>query len=394
MQPSALFDRVEGVASVAAAHAERHDRDATFPIEAIRAMADSGLSALVLPAELGGQGGDLEEMAAVAIVLSASCVNAALAWTMHCQQVFTLVRHASPSILAEAASVVASGGFLASVTTEPADGRKLQHVGQHLVVDGERMRIARSAAIVTGCEEAAAYLLTMRTSASSAPTDVTLVYASRDDLAVTAGAPTAPLGMRGALSGPFELRGVVPVQNAIGGFGGFNNIAKQTFVPSAHVGWASCWLGVARGALARAISHVRATGSSRLLRSDLLAADLGRCRHDVEVVSALLRTVTREVLQHWSTGSSLDQSEMQIRLNMLKVVAADRCHAVVDRLLSIVSLEYGYMGGDGGHLVRALRDIRSASLNYRDSKLHVASGALALLDRSVSLAEWDGVIRR
>ena len=65
-----------------APHAEAWDRDATFPVDAVRAMGALGLFGLPFPEEYGGSGGDftalciaIEELArvdhSVAITLSA-----------------------------------------------------------------------------------------------------------------------------------------------------------------------------------------------------------------------------------------------------------------------------------------------------------------------------------
>jgi alkylation response protein AidB-like acyl-CoA dehydrogenase len=63
--------------------AEKHDREASFPLENYAAMREAGLMKLAIPRELGGFGGGLPEMTRVLEALGAACPATALAFTMH-----------------------------------------------------------------------------------------------------------------------------------------------------------------------------------------------------------------------------------------------------------------------------------------------------------------------
>src|SRR5690606_12669494 len=64
-------------------HAARHDADGTFVEEAFARLRDDGLLALAVPAELGGGGATIREVAAVQRVLARHCGSTALASAMH-----------------------------------------------------------------------------------------------------------------------------------------------------------------------------------------------------------------------------------------------------------------------------------------------------------------------
>src|SRR5919201_807581 len=81
---------------------------------------------------------------------------------------------------------------------------------------------------------------------------------------------------------------------------------------------------------------------------------------------------------------------IQLRLNALKIFSSERSFAVVDELIQLVGLRYGYIRSAPFPLERLFRDLRSASLNYANDRLLTANGALALLDREVALATSTG----
>lgn len=66
-----------------APHAAHHDRDASFVEEALTELRDAGLLALAVPAELGGMGATIREVAAVQRELAHHCGSTALASAMH-----------------------------------------------------------------------------------------------------------------------------------------------------------------------------------------------------------------------------------------------------------------------------------------------------------------------
>jgi alkylation response protein AidB-like acyl-CoA dehydrogenase len=65
------------------AHAERHDRDATWVDESFAALRDAGMLTLGVPAELGGMGATIRQLALVQRELARHCGSTALALSMH-----------------------------------------------------------------------------------------------------------------------------------------------------------------------------------------------------------------------------------------------------------------------------------------------------------------------
>lgn len=377
------------VLPVLVANAAIVDQRAAFPSDGMQALRDSGLLGLLVPTEFGGFGGNAVDLVDVAQTLASGCLSTAMIWAMHCQQVDALVNYAAPELAHDVLPRIARGEvYVASVTTEPGKGGHLLRAEAALVERGPGAWLERVAPIVTGGADADGFLITMRASPQASENQLSLVYADRENLQIDLRGGWDPLGMRGTHSVGLKLSGSIEERQLVGQAGGFRTIATESMIVMGHLGWAACWLGAARSAMADVIDLARSPDRPRGLdtQSDLAAERIARTRIDLELVAAYLERVCEEVVAYRSAGRSLDNVVTQIHLNTLKVAAAEFTYRAVDRLIQIVGLAHGYLRTSAIPLERHLRDLRSASLNYSNDRLLTATGALALLDRSVRLA--------
>ncbi|MEO3755841.1 acyl-CoA dehydrogenase family protein [Streptomyces sp. B6B3] len=376
------------VAAVAAEHADRTDRDAAFPVEALAELRDTRLLGLLVPAEHGGFGGDLADLADATIALSRADMTVGLVFAMHCQQVAAVVRHGDPRLTATLLPALARGEvYLGSVTTEPGTGGALLASESPLREDEGTLLVDRVAPVVTGGRHADGFLVTMRSAGATSPTQVDLVYAARDALDVQVTGGWDPLGMRASESVPLRLRGAVPAWHLVGGPGGFPGIAAGLFGPVAHIGWSAAWLGTAAGALERVLAHVRGQKGPRRLdiASPLVLTNLALVRERLDTVHALLRHTLRVVADEEARHGAVSGTPARLLVNTLKTRASEDCFAAVNGLVELVGLGHGYLRGSPTGLERAFRDLRSASLNFANDRLRTADGALALRDPRVRL---------
>jgi acyl-CoA dehydrogenase len=367
-------------------HAADCDEHATFPREALAGMRSSGLLGLLVPTSHGGMGGSLSDMLDISALLARDCLSTAMIFTMHCQQVATVRDHAAPALRDRLLPRIAAGEvYLASVTTGATTGGHLltsdpavRRAGDHLVLD-------RAAPVVTGGRYADAFLITTQAPDAKSPHEVSLVYAERGRLEAEVTGEWNSLGMRATDSVPMRLRGSVPTDHVIGGHGNFRHVTVTTFAPLAHLGWAACWLGTATGALSRTVGWLRspAERKRRDLSGELLLTRLSKARQRLETVHALLRRATQV---YTDGGSDVSTPSVQSLLNTVKITASEQCLAAVDDLVELAGLAQGYLRGAPLALERALRDLRSASLNYSNDRLYTANGALTLQDRTVRFA--------
>ncbi|MER7083628.1 Acyl-CoA dehydrogenase [Saccharopolyspora kobensis] len=380
------FDALaDQVAAVAEEHVAETDRDAVFPVAALEELRRTRLLGLLVPVEHGGLGGSVADVLRIGIRLGRVDMSLAMIFTMHCQQVAAVVRHAAEPLRSELLARLGSGAeYLASVTTEVGTGGHLLSAGSALRSDGAQLDVDRFAPIVTGGAHADGFLITMRAVEADSPNQVSLVYARRDQLTTEASGDWQPMGMRASHSIALQLTGAVPAHQVVGAPGGFADIAGSVFGPLAHLGWSAAWLGTAAGALSRVLRLLRSpAGRKRFdVKSELLLTRLSTARQRLDSVHALLWR-TEEMVR---TTSDLSLPRNQLLLNALKITAAEQCHAAVDDLVDAVGLRHGYLKDSPTRLEQALRDLRSAALNYSNDRLHLADGRLALMDAEVRFA--------
>lgn len=380
-----LTEAVDEVCALAAEHAAGTDDRAEFPVAVLDALRETGLLGLLVPADHGGFGGGVEELVDVGIALGRADMSVAMIFTMHCQQVAAIVRHGDPDLCAAVLPEIAAGRmYLASVTTEAGKGGHLLTAESELTARGGTLTVDRFAPIVTGGLHADGFLITMRSPGADSNHEVSLVFARRDQLTVEVSGDWNPLGMRASHSTALRLTGTVPADQIVGGPGLFNRVVLETFGPLAHLGWSAAWLGTAAGALSRVLRMLRSPEGRKngALESELLLTRLSRARQRLDTVHALLRRTSAT----YARGEDMSRPSRQLLLNALKITASEECYRAVEELVDAVGLRHGYLRGSPTGLERSLRDLRSASLNYSNDRLHLADGRLALLDQEVRFA--------
>ncbi|MEV7897719.1 acyl-CoA dehydrogenase family protein [Streptomyces cyaneofuscatus] len=382
-----LADRLAPVLATVQQHAAESDDKAAFPLEGLTALRSSGLLGLLVPARYGGLDGTVPDLLAVSQQIARHDMSAAMVFAMHGQQVAAVVHHASEELREKVLPKVARGQvYFGSVTTEAGKGGHLLSSQTDTRRDGDLIRLDRMAPIVTGGVHADAYLITALAPGATSEGQVSLVYAERDQLDVQVLGGWDPMGMRGTHSVPMRFTGAVPHDQVVGAHGDFRRVTVDVFAPLAHLGWSACWLGTAAGALSRTLRLLRSPEERRRrdLKSELLLTRLSRARQRIDTVQAML-SHTADVYGTLSE-SERGGAPWQLLVNALKVTASEQCPAAVEELIELVGLRHGYLRNQPLALERALRDLRSASLNYSNDRLLLANGSLALLDQETTLA--------
>ena len=96
-----LRARALRVAAVAMQHADDVDRHARHPAEAMDSLREERLLSALVPAELGGDGAELGEVAEVCYILGQACASTAMIYAMHQVKIACLVRHAGGNVWQE-----------------------------------------------------------------------------------------------------------------------------------------------------------------------------------------------------------------------------------------------------------------------------------------------------
>jgi alkylation response protein AidB-like acyl-CoA dehydrogenase len=120
-----IVERARSAASVAAEHASRHDRLASFPVEGLAELAANGYLSLVVPLAVGGIGASITEMVLGNLELSKGDASLGLVVAMH-SALLGRVRDAGlwPAALFSRVcrSVVETGALINSLASEPEMG--------------------------------------------------------------------------------------------------------------------------------------------------------------------------------------------------------------------------------------------------------------------------------
>ncbi|WP_250405126.1 acyl-CoA dehydrogenase family protein [Streptomyces cellostaticus] len=377
-----------GVLEVARTHAEHVDREAMFPVKSVAALRTSGLMGMFVPREYGGLGDDLHAYIHIASRLAAACLSTAAVWTMHAFQVDGLTRFSGERLRERVLPAIAKGDiYIASVTTEAVKGADLFRAEAPLLSDDDEASFERSAPVVTGGRHADAFLITLRATPEAQPHEVSLVYAERNELRISEQGEWDPLGMRGTESVGLKISGSVPADQVVGQPGRFEDIARESMIPLAHVGWSACWLGAARGAFSDLLRWLRSPTrrGGPDIHSDLVRERIGRIRVELDLVSAYLTRLCDELTAARAEGRSWSDIHTRIRVNTLKLSASELTFKAADSMVQLAGMGGGYSKLAPIKLERHFRDLRSARLNHSNDRMWPATGALALLDPKVTL---------
>ncbi len=389
----ALEDAREISASVLPCWAAAVDAENRFPHESVAALRTAGLLGYFIPPNLGGIGGDMRTFCQIADVLGQECLSTAMIWVMHAHQTAVLVDHRTSEHEPYLRAIAEEGLLLASVTSEYGKGGDVLRAEAPLHREGPRLRVQRRAPAVSYGAEAGFFLITMRSGEDRPPTDVSLVLARPEDGSVAVTGEWQAMGLRGTASAPMEFDVTVDPHRIVGR--SFREVALKTLVPAAQAGWTAAWYGAATGALTRFVREQRER-RTRDLNSELFLSRLAELRLQLDLIESLLHRVTvrlDELREQDAPMASYEDLTHNILVNNLKIAGSRLAFSVVDGLIELSGLNYGYLGSSQSGVERVFRDLRSAALMYHNDRLLLANGRLLLVeDLPVNrIWELDGV---
>lgn len=375
-----LVDRARTVAAdTLAANAGKIDAEARFPADNLAALHAAGLMAVCLPPGLGGHDASIATYGAIAAVLGEYCASTGMVWAMHGQQLFSLLDHAAEEHTEWLARAGAEGFMVGSVTTDKEGGADLFTTGDALVAEDGGLRLRRQAPVVTGGGNAGFYLVSMRTDPDAPTNSTCLVLVDRAEGVIEERGSWDTLGMRGTHSVPMAFDVLVPRSRVLPT--PFSEIARLTLVPAGHVGWAGCWLGVARGAAGRLREALRRRSLGRSkTTSEVVYGKLAEIRLKLDLLESLIWRVATEADELRAARRAGGPAEFvdPVLVNNLKLAGSRLAMTVVDELVDVAGMRDGYQRSSPLALERAFRDLRSGALMFHNDRLLQANGRLVL----------------
>jgi L-evernosamine nitrososynthase len=356
-----------------AARAAEHDRDGTFPFEAIDALKGAGVFAAPVPVALGGLGvSSAHDLVLAMSRLARGDASVAIGVSMHLVAVLNMERRRQVAV---AAGAERRAGAFASSLKEIVDGgvvlaAAISEPGQDLTRPGTVATRTKSGWRIDGRK----MFCTMSPAATDLYVSVTPADGDGVERYAYAMVPTdAPgvvvhddwdaLGMRASGSNSISLEGVeLPESGVRGGFRAGEqlpymerNLVAGLFHAAASLGIAESADAIARRSIA---GRVNGDARPRMLVADN-AVDLAASRGVISRAALLIDE--HRAVNPASDGSAAELGALFAEAQAAKAFVNEATARVVDRALAL-SGGAGYV--NGSPLARAYRDVKAGSFMH------------------------------
>lgn len=352
-----LRESAERVAQdVISKEGERVDRDAVWPEASLRALAEARLTALHLPAHLGGHAQGLLALAVLTETIARHCPSTALCFGMHCVGTAVITAKATQDHEERYLRPIARGQHLTTLSLSEAgtgshfflSATKLRRDGDEYVVDGTKQ-------FVTSGGRADSYVVsTMAGSSDAAAGEFSCLILDRGGPGMTWLDPWQGFGMRGNSSRGLRLEEArVPASNILGEEGDEIWYVFEVIAPYFLLAMSGTYLGIADAALDFAIQHLR---NRRYGHSGEALGEVSILQHRLGELWAEVRK-TRGLIYHAARLGDLGDPQALPAILACKADVADTAVRVANEAMTLCG---GIAYRENGRLSRLLRDARAA----------------------------------
>jgi alkylation response protein AidB-like acyl-CoA dehydrogenase len=229
----ARAERVESILPELRAHAEEADASGRFYEPHRETLANAGLLGLIIPAEFGGLGGGLRDLAAATFAMGTACPSTALAYFFHCStasrgllaleaikegkfssEEVPIVRRFAENLLHRMGTKNQFLGNFASETVKSSQSAVLISTEAEQVEGGWVLNGVKSFGCNTGVADA--YLVVAKRKDFNTAAGLCMFFVPRNALGVKERPPWDALGMRATASHGIILENVfVPDEEAL-----------------------------------------------------------------------------------------------------------------------------------------------------------------------------------
>jgi alkylation response protein AidB-like acyl-CoA dehydrogenase len=246
---------------VLAPHAADNDRHARFSTEAVRALGETGLLALLVPEEFGGAGLGPRAFADVVAALAEADASVAMVYTMHVCAAQCLAAGATRSKAAAAAlRAIAKGTHLTTLAFSERGSRShfWAPVSRGERVGRDKTRLNAHKSWVTSAGAADSYVVSCQVPDAKGPTETALYLIPKESAGIRVAGPWDGFGLRANASAPIEIEACDVDQDALltEEGGGFKTML-EVVLPWFSLGSACVALGLSRAAVAATVTHLR-----------------------------------------------------------------------------------------------------------------------------------------
>ncbi len=320
---STYLETLESVASgIVREFAAQVDAEGTFPSQAMKALAESGLLGLISAKEVGGKGEGMRAAVQVVERLAQECGSTAMVTCMHYCGTAVIEQHGLESVRRE----IAAGKHLTTLAFSETGSRS--HFWAPLstaTANGDNITLNASKSWVTSANQADSYVWSSQPISAEGPSTIWYVPSKLDGLSVPA--PFNGLGLRGNDSTPIKAENVqVPSSYMLGPDGGGFDVMMGVVLPYFSVMNAACSLGLMEAATQRTATHASGTRyqhlSSALNELPTIRAYIARMR----VKTDMVRTLVYDTVTAIEGG----RADAQLRVLESKACAGETATEVLD----------------------------------------------------------------
>ena len=374
-----LLQRARRVgAEVAAQHAGAVDAEARFPRESFAALKAEKLLGAMVPAEFGGAGASISDIAALCHALGQYCASTAMIYAMHQIQVACVVRHGQQSTWHRTLLQRLAGEqlLLASATSEAGVGGDVRSSVCAVEAEGGRFKLSKNATVISYGADADGILVTARRGPESPASDQVIIPVLKGDYRLEQTSTWDTLGMRGTCSNGYwlhasgEMSQILPLSYA--------DISAQTMLPTSHLTWSSLWLGIATDAVSRARAFVRAEARKKAGSVPSGALRLAEAVNLLQLMRSNVVAAARQYEAALGSAERLTALSFAVAMNNLKTGTSQMAVQVVNHALLICGIS-GYRNDSDYSVCRHLRDAHSAALMVNNDRILANTANLLLV---------------
>lgn len=365
---------------IARKHADDVDKNSRFPIEAVTALKEIGAFSWPIPAEYGGLSASPNNLAKACFFIGQHCSATAAVLSMHFTQILSVVHHCGDNIQLQnyIRRCAAENRLIASVTSEVGPGGDMRSSNCAVEMQGDVYSITKKATTISYGSYADDLMITARKNSTAVSGDQVLVIAERGQFTLSDIGQWDTLGLRGTCSAPATVQAsgeAWQIMNA-----SFSDIATLTMVPSSHIFWSACWLGLATDAVRKARELFRAKG-----RSNLNQMPLGANRIvDLEAALQTMRCEVFSLADEYSNilatqdKNTLNSMAFALRINTLKLNCSRAVVSIVSEALAICGIQ-SYKNNGPYSLGRHLRDAFAPMMMVHNDRVQQTNASMLLV---------------
>lgn len=359
--------------------------DGRYPRANMEVLAQHGITAITIPKEWGGLGLSYDAFATAVQTIARYCGSTAMVYVMHMAAVETVKLVGSRQQKEEFLLPLSQGKIGSLAFSEPGTGGHFWYCSSQAGREGTDYVLSAKKSFVTSAGQADWYIVQTRMPDSERPEDMSYYLVSNDQEGISASGHWDAMGLRGNSSTPMTFeRVVVPESRRLGEDGAAKYWNDHAIDPMFLLGASACWLGIAEGAMQRAVEHTKGTVHKDFNRK---MSDYQVIRHYIAKMAVSTKVTHAAVHEVAATMDRLSQTSRPLgedlySLWVLKVFAAQN-------VIEVTNLALQVSGGRGykrGPIEQAFRDGRAGALMGPTNEMCSEWVAKTLLD--VPLGYW------